>query len=141
MCDNALLICISKRIYTHSLHRILVFLWKTVGIPHPLGIHDTCKLLLFPNYCKTYSSVCRMYIHDSLRLYSPLFIAPYSIISKTFLILSTQVVGFSTQASQEADHDKVPELPEVPEVPEVPVEQPEPVKSAQVAEGSPKFGK
>lgn len=36
------------------------------------------------------------------------------------------------EASQEADHDKVPELPEVPEVPEVPVEQPEPVKSAQV---------
>ena len=97
MCDNALLICISKHIYTHSLHRILVFLWKTVGIPHPLGIHDTCKLLLFPNYCKTYSSVCRMYIHDSLRLYSPLFIAPYSMISKAFLILSTQVAGFSTR--------------------------------------------
>ena len=126
-------------IYTHiPCIESWYFFGKQLAFPHPLGIHDTCKLLLFPNYCKTYSSVCRMYIHDSLRLYSPLFIAPYSIISKAFLILSTQVVGFSTQASQEADHDKVPELPEVPEVP---VEQPEPVKSAQVAEGSPKFGK
>ena len=122
-------------IYTHiPCIESWYFFGKQLAFPILWG-YMICKLLLFPNYCKTYSSVCRMYIHDSLRLYSPLFIAPYSIISKAFLILSTQVVGFSTQASQEADHDKVPELPEVPEVP------PEPVKSAQVAEGSPKFGK